>query len=235
MTATPATGPVIRYSDRKRRSLCQSLHYGVFISTRDFFQLPQLSPSSSLPDLEASEHSTLPETTPPVSWKSAGSTGHNNGAPLLVNNPDTNEPILDQAECLGKILVRSRRLPQTGHYSSNHVMVNQERIKRNAAPLIRMRELDELARVQAQAMAKRGSLFHAMSPQQVRESLQDRPCRRLGENVAKGKTIREMHQSMMETTSQKNNIMDRRFTHMGMGTAAHAADGDLYMCQLFRG
>jgi uncharacterized protein YkwD len=152
-----------------------------------------------------------------------------------VNNLDSNEIITDPAQCLGKILARSRHLPKTGQYSSNHVMINQERTKRNAAPLIRMRELDELARIQAQAMAQRGSLFH-MGPQQVRDSLHDRPCRRLGENVAKGKTIREMHKSMMETTSQKNNITDRRFTHMGMGTAAvRGLDGDLYMCQLFRG
>jgi uncharacterized protein YkwD len=152
----------------------------------------------------------------------------------LVSNPDLGEPIVDQAKCLGLILERSRHLPKSGNYSNNHVMVNEERIKRAAAPLIRMHELDEAARAHAEAMAKDASLFH-MDPNGVlRASLKDRPCRRLGENVAKGKSIREMHQSMMHTIAQKNNILDRRFTHMGMATA-HGTNGELYMCQVFRG
>jgi Cysteine-rich secretory protein family len=208
---------------------------GVFASTRCLFPKKDTLQHT----LHASSSSTLslePGATQHVSisWKSSGSSEHNRDAPLLVSNPDLGDPIVDQAKCLGRILERSRHLPKSGNYSNNHIMVNEERIRRSAAPLIRMHELDEAARAHAEAMVKDGNLFHMDPDGVLKASLKDRPCRRLGENVAKGKTIREMHQSMMQTIAQKNNILDRRFTHMGMATA-HGPSGELYMCQVFRG
>jgi hypothetical protein len=38
---------------------------------------------------------------------------------------------------------------------------------------------------------------------------------------------------MMETVADRNNMLDRRLTCMGIGTAK-ADDGTLYLCQLFR-
>lgn len=116
--------------------------------------------------------------------------------------------------------------------SSNHVMVNQERTKWIIAPLTRLSELDDIARDHAKLMAIEQNLHHvAVSEIQSRF---DRNCRRLGQNVSVGCTIRDIHQEQMKTTSDRNNILDRRYTHMGMGTA-RGVDGNLYLCQIFRG
>lgn len=171
----------------------------------------------------------------PDSWKTTGTKSFLRNAPLLVCDPDKDDghPIEHAAQKLGEILSRSRQhLPGMSQYASNHVMVNHERIKRCSAPLIRLSELDEIARQQAAAMAVEDRLFHS-DPARVRAAFH-RPARRMGENVAKGISIREIHRAMMETSvSDRNNIMDRRYTHMGMGTAK--CDGQLYLCQIFRG
>ena len=130
-------------------------------------------------------------------------------------------------------MARARKLPGTWYYSSNHVLVNQERTRRTMAPLIRMLELDELARIHAEQMAEEDELRHAEADA-LRFALKDIPHRRLGENVARGESVRSIHNDMMNTLSNRNNILDRRFSHMGMGTAV-GKHGDLYLCQIFRG
>ena len=101
------------------------------------------------------------------------------------------------------------------------------------APLVRLRELDEIAREHAEEMASKNSLFHT-SPDELQSKFQ-RASRRLGENVNKGKSIRGIHKAMMATRADRNNMLDRRFTHMGMATARGSEDGELYLCQVFRG
>jgi uncharacterized protein YkwD len=148
-------------------------------------------------------------------------------------NGEQMEPMTDEMEELGLIMARSRQLPGTWYYSSNHVLVNKERTKRGIAPLIRKVELDELARKIAASMAESQSVRHS-NPHDLMFELQA-PCRRLGENVASGSSIREIHRGMMQTSqADKNNILDRRYTSMGMGTAL-GSDGELYLCQIFRG
>ena len=141
--------------------------------------------------------------------------------------------MVDEATELGKIVARSRRLPGTWYYSSNHVLVNQERSGHVVAPLIRMVELDRLARIHAEQIADEQTLRH-IEPDILRWALKDIPHRRLGENVATGDTVRSIHNDMMNTLSNRNNILDRRFTHFGMGTAL-GENGELYLCQIFRG
>jgi uncharacterized protein YkwD len=157
--------------------------------------------------------------------------------PLMVIDPEKadQETEIDPATALGKAMARSRNLPNTDYYSSNHILVNQERVKRVIAPLSRLRELDSLARDHAEAMANAQHLFHS-DPCDIQSKFQ-RPCRRMGENVAVGSNIRDIHVRMMKNTesnTDKNNILHRCYTHMGMATAK-GADGQLYLCQIFRG
>lgn len=167
-----------------------------------------------------------------VTWKSSGAREHHKNSPLVVVDPESSVELIDEAETLGQIMARSRKLPGTWYYQCNHIMVNQERIRRTVAPLVRLRELDELARLHAEEMAKEETVFQ-VDPRALTAAFK-RPARRLGANVAHGDSIREMHRAMMATASQKNNILDRRFTHMGMATA-RGKDGTLYLCQMFRG
>ena len=209
---------------------------GVFVSSRTLAMRPLSPPSSAASISTASTSGSLPSpcNSPATSWKSSGSKDHNLNAPLVVTNPDSSEEMIaDEAARLGKIVARSRKLPGTWYFSSNHVLVNQERTRRTMAPLIRMVELDRLARIHAEQIAEEEELRH-VDADALRYALKDIPYRRLGENVARGKDIRSMHSDMMSTLSNKNNIVDRRYTHMGMGTAV-GKNGELYLCQIFRG
>lgn len=200
---------------------------GVFISASKLTQ----NESSAIDD--GSIGSTEDSQSTQSSWKSSGSKEHNKNAPLIVPNPDLPDiAIQDEAEALGMVMARSRNLPGTWYFSSNHIMVNQERTKQTVAPVSRMRILDELARQHAEEMAAESRLFHTKATV-IRECL-DCNVNRLGENIARGESIRSIHGAMMRTLADKNNILDRRFTHIGMGTA-RGKNGELYMCQIFRG
>lgn len=221
--ATRRKGP-----GQKTRSLAHAdaTPGGVFVSASAF---TDHSPSSID---ESSQHSDSSISSHPPSWKSSGKPEHHAGSPLIVSDPESNVIIRDEAQALGAILNRARNLPDTWYFASNHVLVNQERTKRSVAPLVRSKELDEIACQHAKSMAAAQTTFH-INPLELQHSFM-RPARRFGENVARGKAIRDIHETMMDTRSQRNNIIDRRFTHMGMGTAKDAK-GQLYLCQLFRG
>jgi hypothetical protein len=177
------------------------------------------------------------------SWKSSNSKHHHKHSPLIARSAERPLHIeikkslvhteIDDVEELGLVLARSHSLPGTCLFSSNHILVNIERAKLRTPPLIRRTQLDELAREHAETMAAKDALLHS-DPNFVIQKL-GRPSRRLGENVAYGKSIRDIHEMMMNTSgSDKNNLLDRRFLTMGMGTAI-GTNGGLYMCQIFRG
>jgi uncharacterized protein YkwD len=216
---------------RKARSLAEETvksEGGVFLSVRT---LPTDSDSSSSSDSDAVTRS--PSSSPLTSWKSTEGDSFLPRFPVVASDPEKGgEPIKDEVEASGLIMAKARNLPTTWYYSSNHMLVNQERIKRAIAPLVRMRELDEIARKNVDAMARENRAFHS-NPNFLKIRFQ-RPARRLGENVAKGSSIRAIHKAMMATRSDSNNIADRRYTHMGMATAK-ASDGELFICQIFWG
>mmetsp|Transcript_4051 Transcript_4051/g.6933 ORF Transcript_4051/g.6933 Transcript_4051/m.6933 type:complete len:137 (-) Transcript_4051:179-589(-) len=135
------------------------------------------------------------------------------------------------------VMARSRKLPGMWYYSSNHIMINKDRTKRQVAPLTRLPELDELARQHAAAMAQQGQVFHSMTTMTTTtSSVPGGRFRRMGENVASGSSIKDIHREMMmKSLGDKNNILDRRYTYMGVGTAKSPTDGRLYLCQIFRG
>jgi uncharacterized protein YkwD len=124
--------------------------------------------------------------------------------------------------------------PSTDYYSSNHVLVNRERVLRGIDPLQRCRHLDDLATVHAQEMADRLDLFH--SGDGTCADVQYRlKSRWVGENVMCGPDIRTMHQTSMIMHGHTNriNILSKQLNQFGMGTAK-GEDGYLYMVQLFR-
>lgn len=162
------------------------------------------------------------------SWKSSGSKSHHKNSPLVA----TRSP-QEESDRVQKLIERRKELPDTWYYSSNHVLVNQERTNRTIAPLIRQTHLDEIARIHAEQMASNKQVQH-LSLEALHIALEGTSYHRLGINVQKGSSIRRIHEKMMQSQSNKNNITDRRYTHMGMATAVDA-DGVLYLCQVFRG
>ena len=258
MTAAIASTPVTRRG-RKHQSLIPSLEEifveGVFfkldrVGSLSRQQSKMVEKSFNPKSLQHSETSvstflSTTNTTPcasplcsaPNSWRSTDTPSFILHQPLLVSDPDQNgesDMVPDEAEKLGQVMTRSRKLPGTWYFSSNHVMVNQERTHRVMAPLTRLSELDAIAREHAAALAVAGRLFHSNPVELHAKFNQHHFSRRMGENVACGANIREIHQQMMKVPTDKHNILHRRYTHFGMGTAP-GVDGKLYLCQVFRG
>jgi Cysteine-rich secretory protein family len=204
---------------------------------------------SELTDFSNSEISSSTENSLYVervsvdrSWVSAGVKNFHNHTPLFVkpsvhlgrNESDGISCRLhrsDEQEEFTQIMAKSRRLPGTWYYSSGHVLVNKERVKRNIPALTRQIELDSLARDCAKAMASEGRVRHSHADE-IQCKIQ--PCRRFGENVARGKSVRGIHLQMLNDDADRNNIIDRRYAFMGMGTA-RGDDGLVYLCQIFKG
>jgi hypothetical protein len=175
-------------------------------------------------------------------WVNSGVKNFHDHTPLFVqpsallirNESDGMKNRLDISqdnEEFKKIMAKSRRLPGTWYFSSGHVLVNKERVKRNIPALIRQIELDSIARECAIAMASEGIVRHSHAGD-IQVKIQ--PCRRFGENIARGKSVRGIHLQMLNDDANRNNIIDRRYAFMGMGTA-RGNDGSLYLCQIFKG
>lgn len=183
-----------------------------------------------------------------MAWKSSGDDNFHNHSPLVAQchlNPQAscnNGPIplqlqhhkssTEEINALNNAMQRSYKLPRTSHFSNNHIMVNRARAKRIVPALSRNPNLDTLARWHAEAMASSRKIFHS-DPVEIQAKLKV-PSRRIGENVAVGESIKDIHRKMMTKKGDYNNIIDRRFVEMGMGTAK-GRNGELYLCQIFRG
>lgn len=166
--------------------------------------------------------------------KSPGYQCHHKDSMLVAQSTDKKEATtVDEATRLRMIMARSKNLPTTSYFSSNHILVNQERLHHTIAPLNRVLQLDELARHHAVQMASK-EMVHFLDLTPLVVALKDLNCRRLGVNVQKGQSIRGIHRVMMKAQLNKNNILNRKFTHMGMGTAV-GRNGELYLCQIFAG
>lgn len=199
-------------------------------------------PPNSVKTLDTSLDDGQPICVP--DWIPSNLQDHSRGVPFLVRKPEydsLNEP--DDKKLLKEILLKSRKLPQEpGKYASNHIMVNHARTKRNIPTLRRERYMDQIAREHAELLAKEKQIFLIDNPLELRNRLieMDRETNelpvfeRVGMNVGRGKDIAEVQRFMMAALAERNNIYDKRFFSMGMGTYT-ADNGVLYMCQVFGG
>ena len=159
--------------------------------------------------------------------------------PVVIRRPqyDTyNEA--DDKVLLKKIMTDAKKLPQTsGKYASNHIMINAERTTRMVPPLRRERVLDSIARDHAQRMADSNKVFHMDGPMELHTKLLEHDnmsFNRLGVNIARGNSIEEIHKFMMAALAERNNILDKRFTTFGVGTA-RTDNGYIYLVHVFGG
>jgi hypothetical protein len=153
----------------------------------------------------------------------------------------------DDRKLLKMIMGRAKKLPRTsGKFACNHIMVNTERVKKSVPPLTRYRDLDRVAREHARAMAEENMVRHMDGPTHLQARILERKDMdssadderlffpRLGVNIARGKNVEGIHKLMMANSAERNNVLDKRFTTLGMGTA-RAEDGMIYLCQVFGG
>jgi uncharacterized protein YkwD len=104
-----------------------------------------------------------------------------------------------------------------------------DRARRGAglAPLERDPRLDRIASLHSQDMVDRGYFGHR-SPEG--EVLADRLARaglsptNSAENVARSRSVARVHRNLMESPSHRLNIVDRQFTHVGIGVVRDGED-----------
>lgn len=191
------------------------------------------------------ENATTGDHSAALKWRSSNEQGFHKHSPLvaqrnlrckeLTDTPQRPQPysIAEEMDALNMAMARTYQLPKTGYFSNNHIMVNGVRAKHVVPALSRNSNLDTLARWHAEAMAASERIFHS-DPGEINLKLK-KPSRRIGENVAVGETVSDIHGQMMtKKKGDYNNIIDRRYTEMGMGTAK-GRNGELYLCQIFRG
>lgn len=93
--------------------------------------------------------------------------------------------------------------------------------------LIRAADLDEAARVQAQAMASRGALFHTPD---LGAKVQD--WETVAENVGVGVDVASVHQAFLDSPAHRANVLNDRVSEMGIGIVAE--EGKLWVVEVFR-
>ena len=213
---------------------------GVYCDFGESVAVDKPSSYKSLDTVKTEGSSSLSPSSSSSSWQSSGSIDHHQGAPWIAKNfsmrkinPDNK--YLSESEKVARVVVASGSLPKSNTYlSSNHLLINDERLKRAMAPLKRSAYLDEIARSQAKAMADADELFHS-SPDDLCDVItaHSDSSSRVGQNVARGASVAAIHRNMIrESLADRNNILDRRFLAMGIGTAK-SANNTLYICQIF--
>jgi uncharacterized protein YkwD len=139
------------------------------------------------------------------------------------------------AHCSGADALPSQSTPPA-YTATTLCLVNEERVVNGRRPLRRDKELAAAAGAYAKEIVETGNFSHRSLGG---ESIVDRVARRwgglnrwalLGENLGWGSlalaTPRELVRGWMFSPTHRANVLNRRFTHLGVGVV-FAAPGDL--------
>ena len=116
--------------------------------------------------------------------------------------------------------------------NSNLYFINSVRLANGLSELTRSQELDHIARHHAERMALRENIFHSCGSVKTLKLYLKSSF--VGENIQRGKLVRDIHDKMMSCLDQRQNVLSPDFTELGSGMS-RGADGMLYMVQHFRG
>jgi uncharacterized protein YkwD len=117
-------------------------------------------------------------------------------------------------------------------------LINLQRQRQGLRPLVYNAQLDRMAKIQAENMARQQKMAHTL-PGSSLPTLGDRArfvgyvYGRLAENVALGyPTAEAVVQGWMNSSGHRKNILDGGVVETGIGIARSSAGG-LYYCQVF--
>lgn len=112
--------------------------------------------------------------------------------------------------------------------------INQARENSGLKPLRLRPGLSAVAQGHARAMGLRRRAVHVLDGQDAGDRLAsaDLAIRTFGENVARGGSLRLIHDALMKSPSHRANILRSGFTEVGLGVHA-TSDGSYWVCQLF--
>lgn len=187
------------------------------------------------------------EDQPVPTWQDAGALTDNPAGESTESTMNESERTAPSSSCdestdSVSCTSRARGGPlRISKYCPGNALVNLERANSCTSsickPLQRSLELDETARWHAQNMADALTVYHS-DPAALCHKLELRAGQILGENAAIGTTVQDVHATMIKNKHDLVNMVDPRYTEMGMATA-RAIDSrgreTIYLCQLFRG
>jgi uncharacterized protein YkwD len=138
----------------------------------------------------------------------------------------------------------STRAPATGNssYSARESqvfdLINAQRRRQGLRPLVYNAQLDRMAKIQAENMARFQKMAHTL-PGSSLPTVGDRAkyvgyvYGKLEENVALGYPSAEtVVEGWMNSTGHRRNILDKEVVETGIGIARSSAGG-IYYCQVF--
>jgi hypothetical protein len=112
-------------------------------------------------------------------------------------------------------------------------MIDSGRRSQGLPSLARDDRLDALAQAHADAMRRSGRTAHDVgdgSP--VERVARVIAARRVGENVARARTLQRAHRVLWDSPSHRGNVLDAGFDALGIGVV-RTDDGDVVVCELF--
>lgn len=112
-------------------------------------------------------------------------------------------------------------------------MIEGGRRSQGLPPLRRDDRLDALAQAHADAMRRSGRTAHDVgdgSP--VERVARVIAARRVGENVARARTLQRAHRVLWDSPSHRGNLLDAGFDALGIGVV-QTDEGDIVLCELF--
>src|SRR6266566_1787559 len=132
--------------------------------------------------------------------------------------------------------------PSAGKYGATESrifdLINAQREHQGLRPLVYNPQLDRMAKIQAENMARFQKMAHVI-PDAILPTLRDRaryvgyPFSRLAENVALGyPNAQTVVEGWMYSKGHRANILNAQVVETGIGVARSAAGG-LYYCQVF--
>lgn len=105
--------------------------------------------------------------------------------------------------------------------------INSERKSRSIRTLATNTELRTVARNWSLTMCKQGKLYH-----NPKLGSQVKNWRVVGENVGRGSTVSSIHTAFMKSPGHRANILDKRYTQVGVGV--YKKGSTLWLTQVFR-
>ncbi len=114
--------------------------------------------------------------------------------------------------------------------------VNEERIKAGLEPLQVDLELARVARIKSQDMVDNGYFSHNSptygSPFEMMKNFGIK-YRSAGENIAMNSSVLKAHESLMNSEGHRNNILNKGFTHIGIGIVGNNGRSGITVTQMF--
>jgi uncharacterized protein YkwD len=95
-------------------------------------------------------------------------------------------------------------------------LVNEERVQRGLPPLAVREDVGGIAEFHSADMEQTGVLEH--NDEYFTDGTRERlDAQALGENVAYGPTVEQVHEMLMASDGHRHNLLDPRFTVVGIG------------------